>query len=115
MPSTISSSVVLPDPFGPMTPTMAPAGIENVPSDQTDPAVRGPRSTSSSTSAGSPRLARSRHTQAVAQPAELVDLPVHEARRRPAATVSVTSTTGTPARSAAARSCSGTAPSVWRL
>ena len=35
-PRIISSSVVLPEPFGPMTPTIAPAGTANVPSDQID-------------------------------------------------------------------------------
>ncbi len=33
-PRTISSNVVLPEPLGPITPTMAPEGTENVPSDQ---------------------------------------------------------------------------------
>src|SRR5436190_23197180 len=41
-PRSTSSSVVLPEPFGPMTPTTAPTGTSKVPSDQI---VRPPRAT----------------------------------------------------------------------
>ena len=71
-----------------------------------DAGRRATAATSSRTSAGAPPCPFTSHPARVAEPAELVDLPVDEARR-PGGTVSVTSTTGTPACSAAARSCVG--------
>src|SRR4051812_14415924 len=80
------NSVVLPAPFGPITPTTAPVRTLNVPCDQT---VRPPRTTltSVSSSAGVPSTSAvtsswPSRTQCLRELVELTDLPRHEGTAR---------------------------------